>query len=105
VLYRPFGEHSVGVGELLRFSFKDARPDLLVMLLYGLLGGLLALALPLITAPLFNEIIPARAAAPHSTASICRTVGVFTVRRACLGISGGAVAGASGLTWSPGGRG
>jgi ATP-binding cassette subfamily C protein len=28
------------------------------MALYGLLGGLLALALPLITGPLFNEIIP-----------------------------------------------
>jgi NHLM bacteriocin system ABC transporter ATP-binding protein len=58
VLYRPFPERAIMAGELLRFSFRDAVRDVALMGLYGLLGGLLALALPLITAPLFNEIIP-----------------------------------------------
>ncbi|MBJ7598157.1 MAG: NHLP bacteriocin export ABC transporter permease/ATPase subunit [Candidatus Nephthysia bennettiae] len=58
VLYRPFSELPVSAGELLRFSLRGARRDVLTIALYGLLGGLLALALPLITAPLFNEIIP-----------------------------------------------
>jgi NHLM bacteriocin system ABC transporter ATP-binding protein len=58
VLYRPFPERPVNARQLLAFSFRDAGRDLAMMGLYGLLGGLLALALPLITAPLFNEILP-----------------------------------------------
>jgi NHLM bacteriocin system ABC transporter ATP-binding protein len=58
VLYRPFAEEPVTAGELLRFTLRGAGRDLLAIVLYGLLGGLLALALPLVTAPLFNEIIP-----------------------------------------------
>jgi NHLM bacteriocin system ABC transporter ATP-binding protein len=58
VLYRPLSERPGGAGELLRFSLRGSGRDIAAMALYGLFGGLLALALPLITAPLFNEIIP-----------------------------------------------
>jgi ATP-binding cassette subfamily C protein len=58
MFYRRLDDAPVTVGNLLRFGLTGMNPDLGRVLVMGLLGGLLSLALPLISEPLFNDILP-----------------------------------------------
>jgi NHLM bacteriocin system ABC transporter ATP-binding protein len=58
MFYRRFGPDPVGVGDLIRLALAGMHKDLTRALLMGLLAGLLSLALPLITAPFFNSVLP-----------------------------------------------
>jgi NHLM bacteriocin system ABC transporter ATP-binding protein len=58
MFYRPLDPGPVGARDLLRFGLAGMRRDVTRALLMGLLAGLLSLALPLITAPFFNSVLP-----------------------------------------------
>ena len=57
--YRPFPERPLGVGDLLRFGLRGSGVDLWTVVVTGLLGGLLALVVPIATSLLFDRYIPA----------------------------------------------
>ena len=58
-LYRPFPQRSLGVVDLLRFGLRKGGSDLWMIIVMGVLGGLLALVVPIATGLLFNRFIPA----------------------------------------------
>ena len=58
MLYRGFETAPVTARDLLRFGLAGTSRDLLRVVIMGLLGGLLGLALPLIFSPLFNDVLP-----------------------------------------------
>ncbi|HEX2915078.1 MAG TPA: NHLP bacteriocin export ABC transporter permease/ATPase subunit [Chloroflexia bacterium] len=58
VFYRPFPDTSLNALDLLKFGLQGCRNDLLVMLALAALGGLLGLAVPVLTAYLFDTVIP-----------------------------------------------
>jgi NHLM bacteriocin system ABC transporter ATP-binding protein len=58
MFYRGLDNAPVTVGTLIRFGLTGMSRDLVRVLVMGLLGGLLSLALPLISEPLFNDILP-----------------------------------------------
>ena len=58
MLYRGFETAPVTARDLLRFGLAGTSRDLLRVVIMGLLGGLLGLALPLISDPLFNDVLP-----------------------------------------------
>lgn len=57
--YRTLPDTAVNANDLLRFSLHGARSDLLRILLFGILGGLLGLAVPIATRIVFDDIVPA----------------------------------------------
>lgn len=60
-LYAPFGSGRVDAGQILRFGLKRfGRQDLAATLLAGVAGGVLGLAIPLLSGLLFDRIVPAR---------------------------------------------
>jgi NHLM bacteriocin system ABC transporter ATP-binding protein len=58
MFYRRFDSAPIGARDLVRFGLEGMRKDVTRVLIMGLLGGLLNLALPLITAPFFNSVLP-----------------------------------------------
>jgi ATP-binding cassette subfamily C protein len=58
MLYRSFGAAPVTGRSLLRFGFTGMGRDLLRVVGMGVLGGLLSLALPAISDPLFSDVLP-----------------------------------------------
>lgn len=57
--YRSLPSGRVTGKDLVRFSLFGAKADLLRVLIFGLLGGVLAMAIPLATGIIFDQIIPA----------------------------------------------
>jgi NHLM bacteriocin system ABC transporter ATP-binding protein len=58
MFYRRFDPAPVWARDLLRFALSGMRIDVTRTLIMGLLAALLSLALPLITAPFFNSVLP-----------------------------------------------
>jgi NHLM bacteriocin system ABC transporter ATP-binding protein len=58
MFYRRFDSAPVGARDLMRFGLTGMRKDVIRTLVMGLLAALLNLALPLITAPFFNSVLP-----------------------------------------------
>ncbi|OJV88251.1 MAG: NHLP bacteriocin export ABC transporter permease/ATPase subunit [Chloroflexi bacterium 54-19] len=58
IFYRSFPDKAVKVRDLVRFGFRGTRKDLLATLALGIAGGLLNLAVPVITGLTFDTIIP-----------------------------------------------
>jgi NHLM bacteriocin system ABC transporter ATP-binding protein len=56
--YAPLPARPLGLGDLLRIGFHRQRRALVVLAVAGVLGGILALALPIATQWLFNAFIP-----------------------------------------------
>jgi len=59
VFYRPFPARRLGALDLLRFGVRGSGLDLATILTMGVLGGLFALAAPIVTALLVDRAIPA----------------------------------------------
>lgn len=57
-IYRPFPPRALGVGDLLRFGLRGGRRDIATIVVMGVLGGLLALVVPIATGLLFTTFIP-----------------------------------------------
>jgi ATP-binding cassette subfamily C protein len=79
MFYRRFGPDPVGARDLIRFGFAGMRKDLTRALLMGLLAGLLSLALPLITAPFFNSVLPRAEVGTLGTVVLALAVTAFSV--------------------------
>jgi NHLM bacteriocin system ABC transporter ATP-binding protein len=60
VLYPPLPDRKLRARDLLRFGLAHARNDVALMLVAGLIGSLLGLAIPAATAVLVDEFIPSR---------------------------------------------
>jgi len=58
ILYRPFHKKQVRVLDLLNFGFRGCRVELNTICVCGLATGLLGLMAPLITAVVFDQLIP-----------------------------------------------
>lgn len=58
VLYRPFPAKALRVRDVLAFGMRGLRPDYTIVSAMGLLGGLIALAVPIATGEIFSSIIP-----------------------------------------------
>ncbi|BAI74521.1 ATP-binding cassette subfamily B (plasmid) [Azospirillum sp. B510] len=58
VFYRPFPDRPLAVREVLRFGARGLVPDFRLLLAMGLLSGLLALVVPMVTGVLFSDVIP-----------------------------------------------
>jgi ATP-binding cassette subfamily C protein len=59
VLFRPFPQKKISIGELLKFGLESCwKKDLLMIVFMGVFGGLLGTAVPLATGIVFNNIIP-----------------------------------------------
>ena len=56
--YRPFPDTVLGITDVVRAGLRGCRPDLLVVVLMGVFGALLALVPPVATGTIFNSIIP-----------------------------------------------
>jgi NHLM bacteriocin system ABC transporter ATP-binding protein len=67
MFYRRFRPAPVGALDLIGFGLAGMRRDVTRTLVTGLLAGLLSLALPLITAPFFNNVLPRAEAATLGT--------------------------------------
>lgn len=59
-LYRPFPEGPIGAWQLVRFGLRRGGGDVSTIVAMAVLGGLLALVVPLTSGLLFNRFIPAR---------------------------------------------
>ena len=60
VFFRPFEERTIHLRDILTFGLKSSwKRDLATVLLIGVLGGLLATAIPMATSVVFDSIIPA----------------------------------------------
>jgi NHLM bacteriocin system ABC transporter ATP-binding protein len=81
MFYRRFDPRPAGTRELMRFALAGMRRDVSRALLMGLLAGLLSLALPLITSPFFNSVLP------RADAGTLGTV-VLALAMTALGVSG-----------------
>ncbi len=58
MLYRHFGPEPVTGKELVKFALAGARPDLIRSLVLGTIIGLCALAVPIFTGYIFDQVIP-----------------------------------------------
>ncbi len=59
VFFRPFGPKKIGLRDLLSFGLRSCwKRDWLLIVLMGVLGGLLSMAIPLATGIVFDSIIP-----------------------------------------------
>ena len=58
LFYRPLPDHPLTVLDLIRFGFRGARGDLLMVALMGTAAGVLGLVVPLVTGVLFDSVIP-----------------------------------------------
>ena len=58
VLYRPFPAKALRVRDVLAFGMRGLKPDFAMVAAMGLLGGLIALAVPVATGEIFSSIIP-----------------------------------------------
>lgn len=58
VFYRPFPDRPLSAWDLVRFSQRGARQDLLSLLVVGIMGGLLGLLTPVITGVIFGRLVP-----------------------------------------------
>ncbi|MDD3270600.1 MAG: NHLP bacteriocin export ABC transporter permease/ATPase subunit [Syntrophomonadaceae bacterium] len=57
--YRPFPRQTMNIPDLLRFAFEScSQRDVFRMVMVGLLGGLLGMAIPIATGSIFDSIIP-----------------------------------------------
>ncbi|MEN6462424.1 MAG: NHLP bacteriocin export ABC transporter permease/ATPase subunit [Syntrophomonas sp.] len=57
--YRPFPKQTMSKRDLLGFAFESCRQrDIFMLLIVGLLGGLLGMAIPIATGSIFDSIIP-----------------------------------------------
>jgi NHLM bacteriocin system ABC transporter ATP-binding protein len=58
MFYRPFPDRALNAWDLLRFGQRGARLDVLTLLLAGIAGGVLGLAVPIVTRNIFDALIP-----------------------------------------------
>ena len=58
VFYRPFPARKLGVWDLVSFGLHGATADLAAILCMGVLTGMLAMLVPVVTGLLFDSIIP-----------------------------------------------
>ena len=58
VFYRPFPARALRVRDVLAFGMRGLRPDIVTAGAMGLLGGLIALTIPVATGQIFSSIIP-----------------------------------------------
>ncbi|MDJ0840781.1 MAG: NHLP bacteriocin export ABC transporter permease/ATPase subunit [Acidobacteriota bacterium] len=56
--YRPLPEKPLGLRDLLSYGMKDVKSDLVMVLLTGAVGGMLAMLVPFATRHLFDTTIP-----------------------------------------------
>ena len=56
--YRSFPVHSLSLQDVIRFGMRGCGRDLLLMLVYGLVGGLLGMVPPIAIGMLFDTVIP-----------------------------------------------
>jgi ATP-binding cassette subfamily C protein len=56
--YRPFPERAVRSMDVVKFGLQGSRKDLLIALMLGVGGGLLAMLVPIVTGQLFDAVIP-----------------------------------------------
>ena len=66
-LYRPFPQRSLGVVDLLRFGLRKGGGDLWMIIVMGVLGGLLALVVPIATG-----LLSTASSRPVTVAASCR---------------------------------
>jgi NHLM bacteriocin system ABC transporter ATP-binding protein len=78
-MYRPFPERTLGVRDLLRFGLRGSGADLWTVLLTGLLGGLLALVVPIATSLLFDRFIPAADAGGVAQVAFALVASAFAI--------------------------
>ncbi len=78
-MYRPFPERTLGVRDLLRFGLRGSGADLWTVLLTGLLGGLLALVVPIATSLLFDRFIPAADAGGVAQVAVALVASTFAI--------------------------
>ena len=57
-LYRPFPNLALKISQVLRFGAHGLKKDFITLGLMGLLGGALALLVPIFTGKLFSSVIP-----------------------------------------------
>lgn len=83
VLYRAFGPHPVGVGELLRFGLRGAGGDVGLLLGAGIAAGLLGLLVPIVTGIILDDMIPQAERSQLGQVTILLVVAAVAV--ACFG--------------------
>jgi NHLM bacteriocin system ABC transporter ATP-binding protein len=79
MFYRPFPERALGVGDLLRFGLRGSGVDLWTVVVTGLLGGLLALVVPIATSLLFDRYIPAADAGGVAQVAVALVASVLAI--------------------------
>jgi NHLM bacteriocin system ABC transporter ATP-binding protein len=77
VLYRPLPPGSVNVRGLLRFGLQDSGRDLIRLLVYSLITGLLSLAVPIATGSILGTLVPVGQTGPVLAASLLLLLVVF----------------------------
>ena len=58
MFYRPFPDRAMGALDLARFGLFGARRDMVSIAILSTIGGLLALLPPLVTAQIFDSVLP-----------------------------------------------
>ena len=77
VLQRALPDQSVSLSAMLRFGLVGGQRDLWRVLLAGLAGALLSLVLPMVTAPLFGDVLPRADLASFAAILLAMAVGVL----------------------------
>jgi len=73
LFYRPLPSRPIGARDLLGFGGFGLFGDVRLLIMMGLLTALLGLVTPMVTGPLFSEVLP-RADLPSFTAMVIGTV-------------------------------
>ena len=58
VLYRSFPNRKLNAKDILIFGLRNGKKDLTTILIVGMMSGLLAMAMPIATGVLFDDVIP-----------------------------------------------
>ncbi|RXH57296.1 NHLP bacteriocin export ABC transporter permease/ATPase subunit [Granulicella sibirica] len=58
VLYRSFPNRKLTAKDILLFGLRNGKKDLTTILIVGMMSGLLAMAMPIATGVLFDDVIP-----------------------------------------------
>ncbi|HZM67463.1 MAG TPA: NHLP bacteriocin export ABC transporter permease/ATPase subunit [Nakamurella sp.] len=77
VLYRPMPPGSLNVRGLLRFGLQGSGRDLLRLLVFSLVAGLLSLAVPIATGTILGTLVPVGETGPVLAASLLLLLVVF----------------------------
>lgn len=59
MFYRPFPAQALSAVDMMRFGLRGTQNDLRMVLLIGLIGGIVGMAVPIMTGILFDSVIPA----------------------------------------------